>query len=132
MAKARGGGFAYFLEAGETAHSICLEWVAQASGELCLDSSLPLMCFASVLQAANMPLLPKFRTVFGAAGGHRSLQNYGIQQITRWTKVFRLVVAAASSRPSHSTAQLKCLSQGSVACASDLSLKRSQAISLQQ
>ena len=71
MAKARGGGFAYFLEAGETAHSICLEWVAQAFGELCLDSFLPLLRFASVLQAANMPLLPNFRTVFGAAGGHR-------------------------------------------------------------
>ena len=42
-----------------------------------------------------------------------------------------LAVTAASSRPSHTTAQLKCLRQGSVACASDLSLKRSQAISLQ-
>ena len=73
------------LEEGETAHSICLEWVAQASGELCLDSSLPLLRFASVLQAANMPLLPNFRTVFGAAGGHRVLQNSRIQQITRWT-----------------------------------------------
>ena len=63
MAKARGGGFAYFLEAGETAHSICLEWVAQASGELCLDSSLPLLRFASVLQAASQPHLPK-KTLF--------------------------------------------------------------------
>ena len=47
-------------------------------------------------------------------------------------RVLAFLFAAASSRPSHSTAQLKCLSQGSVACASDLSLKRSQAISLQQ
>ncbi len=69
MAKARSGGFAYFLEAGETAHSICLEWVAQAYGELCLDSYSPLLGFASVLQAASRPPLPNFRTVFGAAGG---------------------------------------------------------------
>ena len=103
----------------------------QASVELCPDSQLPLLRFASVLQAANMPLLPNFRTVFGAAGGHRRCRTHGYNRsLVRQTRA--LAAAAASSRPSHSTAQLKCLSQGSVACASDLSLKRSQAILLQQ
>ena len=46
----------------------------QASAELFLDSSSPLLRFASVLQAASSALLPNFRTVFCAAGGHR-LQN---------------------------------------------------------
>ena len=46
----------------------------QASAELLLDSSSPLLRFASVLQAASAPPLPNFKTVFG----HRSLQDLKI------------------------------------------------------
>ena len=111
---------------------MCLQWVAQASGELCLDSSSPLLRFASVLQAASIRTCPK-QAVVPLAHCSNHCKRIQVRKITCWDSCVRcakqkLLVLT----PCTVSQQSARISHGSVACATDLSQKRSQAISLQQ
>ena len=68
---------------------MCLHWVAQASGELSLDSSRTLLRFASVLQAASIGCLPNFKTVLPLAHCSNRCRRIQVRKITCWDSCVR-------------------------------------------
>ena len=89
---------------GEAAIRICFHGVTQASGELFLDSYLPLLHFASVLQAASIGRFHNFRLFLALPAGTFVTELTDTTDHSLYKHVPTLATAAASSKPSHSIA----------------------------